>query len=73
MVTNGMSVRSSSGSLGLAAASSAAASTSAGNSCGTSCSRSIAAMPAVKVAPSWSCRLMLRRGTVAAFLSRVGT
>ena len=27
-------------------------------------------MPAVNVAPSWSCRLMLRRGTVAAFLSR---
>ena len=38
IVTNGMSVRSSSGSFGLAAASSAAASTSGGNSCGTSCS-----------------------------------
>ena len=74
MVTNGMSVRSSSGSVG-----SGRGLLGGGQHVGRELaaappsSRSIAAMPAVKSAPSWSCRFMLRRGTVAAFLSRVGT
>ena len=50
MVTNGMSVRSSSGSFGFAAACSAAASTSGGNSGDSSSSASIARTGSAKVA-----------------------